>query len=1275
MKAILRILVCALAIFWIGKTEIFASHAMGADLTYTCLGGNQYTFTLSFYRDCSGITPSISQFISATSASCGQTTSFTLNQLSGYPIEVSPLCAAQLPSSTCSGGTLPGVQQYVYEGTFTLPANCNDWIFSYSECCRNSTITTLSNPGSENLYVQSTLDNLNAPCNSSPSFTSLPVPYICAGQSYIYNHGAIDVDGDSLVYSLIDAQTSSGVSVGYNVGFNGLTPLTSSPAVTIDPANGNVTLNPTTPQVGVIAVLVEEYRNGVLVGSSIRDIQVTVLNCSNNSPTINSVTGLSGGTQVGPFSIEICPGQNLNFTIPGSDIDVGQTISWNWNNGIPGGVFTGPTGSSPQSATFSWTPTVADVGLHSLTVSLTDDGCPVVGSQIRAIDILVLEGTSAGPDQVYCTGGGPVILNAVGGTAFTWNILSGSPGSLSCTNCQTTNATPTIPTVYEVVSNLPGACKTRDTVLVTPAPSFALSMNPNDTLCIGSSTNLGANPSPAGAYTYLWSPSISLSANNVQNPTATPTATTNYAVTVTSAAGCRITGNQTITIDNTILTVSPTASPVQSCQGTPVSLRSNVSTGDCDQYTGAPIPFAPVAVGGTNLFLGDDELSTAIPMGFSFDFFCNTYTEIYIASNGILTFDPLAGSGCCSGQLIPDVFDANDVIALCWDDLYPLGAGTITYQTLGVAPNRRFVVSYTGIPFCCGTTGDVTTQAILYETTNVIEFHNTQINPTSVATQGIENSTGTSGFAVPGRNSSAWSATNDAYRFSPVPPAAYTVSWQAPLGTVVGTGDSIVTAPPATTTFFAVATNGVCDATAPVTVEVANANAGPDQFVCPVGSGTSLSGSYNGPPAPSNCNSYTVASIPYAPFVMSGTSVTLNDDDITPAIPIGFNFDFFCQTKTNFFIAANGFVTFNPSSGSGCCSGEVLPSTTLSDFIAGTWNDLYPLGGGTVSHQIFGTAPNRILVVEFNGINHCCSAGPVNTFQIMMYETSNIIEIHSTEITDDGSVHTQGIQGTTGIGFAVPGRDGSNFTTNNTAFRFSPLNTTVTYSWAPATNLSATNIPNPTVSTVTGPINYILTVDNGVCIMTDTIFVDVCLPVDQLNLRAEKDGNAVRLNWESLNEMNLDRYVIERSENAQNWSDIGAKDAIGLPNMPQNYGSYDRHPLVGRNYYRLRVIGDDGSTSHSNMVEVYFAGNEWVQVVPNPSKGLFNFEIATLSDGGLQIEVFNTNGQLIDKIEKSDVEAGLHNLRVDLSKLASGVYVYRVKTPIQTLHGRLVKMD
>src|SRR5205085_7838859 len=105
-------------------------------------------------------------------------------------------------------------------------------------CCRNCDITTMvvplpcvqgSNPP---MYISTRLDNLNTNCNNSPHFTNNPIVFVCVGQSFVYNHGAQDPDGDSLAFSLVDPLTNRTTPITYLPGFSATSPITSSPAVT-----------------------------------------------------------------------------------------------------------------------------------------------------------------------------------------------------------------------------------------------------------------------------------------------------------------------------------------------------------------------------------------------------------------------------------------------------------------------------------------------------------------------------------------------------------------------------------------------------------------------------------------------------------------------------------------------------------------------------------------------------------------------------------------------------------------------------------------------------------------------------------------------------------------------------------------------------------------------------------------------------------------------------------------------------------------------------------
>ena len=93
-----------------------------------------------------------------------------------------------------------GYQEYGVHQQCNSSAAMLDWIFSFYVCCRNCAITTLVNPCSDNMYVEATLNNLAFQRrNSSPvQFTNIPVAFVCVNQSFTYNHGVYDPNGDSL---------------------------------------------------------------------------------------------------------------------------------------------------------------------------------------------------------------------------------------------------------------------------------------------------------------------------------------------------------------------------------------------------------------------------------------------------------------------------------------------------------------------------------------------------------------------------------------------------------------------------------------------------------------------------------------------------------------------------------------------------------------------------------------------------------------------------------------------------------------------------------------------------------------------------------------------------------------------------------------------------------------------------------------------------------------------------------------------------------------------
>ena len=183
----------------------------------------------------------------------------------------------------------------------------------------------------------------------------------------------------------------------------------------------------------------------------------------------------------------------------------------------------------------------------------------------------------------------------------------------------------------------------------------------------------------------------------------------------------------------------------------------------------------------TSVFLSDDVWSGQVPIGFSFNFYGTNYSTCAIGSNGLISFAPV--SGYCPWSLagvppLPTAAlpSARNSIMIAYQDLNPATAGQVQYQTIGTAPNRKFVVLYKNVAMFGCTTQCNYLAIILYETSNIFELHigNKPICGTwngSLAVQGSENNPMTVAHITPGRNVSVWSANQDGRRFLPTSPS------------------------------------------------------------------------------------------------------------------------------------------------------------------------------------------------------------------------------------------------------------------------------------------------------------------------------------------------------------------------------------------------------------------------------------------------------------------------------------------------------------------------
>ena len=580
MKLLFKLLapIFMAALFLYNSSELKASHVAGADWSYQCIGQDSFLVTLNVFRDCSGISLGTTQTGTFYSPCGTYTVSMTVDTI----IEVSQLCPSAINSSTCNGGSLPGMQQYIFsEVVYLPPCASGPYQFMWQNSARNGA----TNFPASNFVINAELNNTDAPCNNSPEFNAQPIPYVCANQQVVYNFGVTEVDGDSLVFSLGQPYTSFSSGVFGAGTFSGSYSYTNpfNVPVSLNSVTGELTFTPTTNGLWLIKVCVDEYRNGVHIGQVCRDIQFVVSSCANNQPyMINpGITNFQGtGIQVDSNSIEVCYGDSISFDIYFSDSLYTQsspaqtygdsvTLSSNIVNQLPGAIVTYINGDTAMAHVEWVVPSSGVNSFYVFVMNAVDDACNIPGMTSNAFDITVTEWTYAGPDQSLCSGEDTANFSAIGGSQFEWTVIPNPDGSAgdpivtsgpnqnfsdtTGTAAQNVWAFPAFTTTYQLTSNLSGTCKNIDTVTVYVVRNFTLSTYGDTAVCPNDSLynfQIGAVPDTSASagtdpfnFSYQWSNGSYLNYDTVSDPLVNTSTSLNFNVTVSSDSGCVKTDN------------------------------------------------------------------------------------------------------------------------------------------------------------------------------------------------------------------------------------------------------------------------------------------------------------------------------------------------------------------------------------------------------------------------------------------------------------------------------------------------------------------------------------------------------------------------------------------------------------------------------------------------------------------------------------------------------------------------------------------------------------
>src|SRR5690554_328229 len=318
--------------------QLMASHIVGGEIYYDCLGDEAYRVTVKVYRDCNnnGADFDAPLFLGVFKKSDRSLVKVEHIDYPGsevLPVIFSNPCVSA-PTDIC-------VQEAVYTKVIKLPPIPGGYILSYERCCRGPEIANLNNPGDQGLTLTTEVPGTDSgiTCNSSPRFTNYPPLLLCNNEPLIFDHSAIDPDGDELVYelstplhggSIADPRPSPPNNPPFNTvnwenGFNANEPFSPSGPISIDPTTGQLNAAPDLIGKFVVGVTVKEYRNGILIGSTQRDFLFTVFNCiiSVNAEIVDQES-------LNTFN-SFCDGLTINFENNSHGGDI-----YKWDFGVPG---------------------------------------------------------------------------------------------------------------------------------------------------------------------------------------------------------------------------------------------------------------------------------------------------------------------------------------------------------------------------------------------------------------------------------------------------------------------------------------------------------------------------------------------------------------------------------------------------------------------------------------------------------------------------------------------------------------------------------------------------------------------------------------------------------------------------------------------------------------------------------------------------------------------------------------------------------------------------
>jgi GEVED domain/Secretion system C-terminal sorting domain/Bacterial Ig-like domain (group 2) len=808
----------------------------------------------------------------------------------------------------------------------------------------------------------------------------------------------------------------------------------------------------------------------------VRDYTVTIANMPACSGTP------SGGTTVASVSTG-CSGYSSTLSLSGATSATGLT--YQWQSSSDGSTWSNISGATNVTDTV----TVSSASIYyRCNVTCTASSATGSSSSRYLQSVMPISGGAT-----VCTAGTVTLTEASAGG--TWSTTAGTGSATISTGGVVGGATAGTVTV----SYVGAGCTVTYPITVNGAPA---AITGAATVCAGSTVTLTESAPGSGGSGWLCSGSsavATINASGVVTGIAGGTASISY------NSGCGTSPVYSITVLAVPASISGGTSPI--CVGATTTVTDAVSGGSWSgsNYAVASITSAGVVTGisgGTATISYANGCGTAATATVTVNAIptISGSSSVCVANTITLTPTPSGGTWVSGATGVATVGSSSGIVGGV-----AVGTANITYTApTGCTAVYALTVNNSGPASISGGTSAICAGSV----TTLTESTTGGTWISSNATIATIPSTGTSvavtgvsgGTAIITYTNGCGTAPTKTITVNSLPSTTYTglsncttsgtaltlsygggsgtYSWSPATYLSATTGASVTCTPTANTVYTITATGtGGCSSTVTLPVYVIGSYTAETPTATPsstcIGGSSLLAGSvpYSG---------YSVASTTYAINTTAPTTTAVSGDDVNSgAITLPFTFNFYGTNYSSIYVCTNGWASFTSTStnlSNYSVSGSYAVMGPVIDFSV---HDLNTGSGGSITYGTAGTAPNRKFIIWFNGVANY-SGGGATSGQIILYETTNVIDLMITSETTGTSTYssTYGIAGGSSAGqyLAVPGRDAVSGLAISTAegWRFSP--TSFSYTWSPATGLSASTGSSVTLtSAVSGANTYSVT--------------------------------------------------------------------------------------------------------------------------------------------------------------------------------------------------------